>query len=188
MKTLWLDKKITYDGEQLKPLFNYLDHGLLGNSCVAWVGPCNVTFEHMIDGEDLRAQAAIASDEMVHFILELFDFPLKAGVLLQRLMAETTLRVFRVLGVDEKTLAKIERKGDDLYLGNKKLNISIATATTNSVLIHFAVNVKSTGAPVEVLSLQDLDVHPQKFAKLLMENVAGEFKDVVEASQKVRCF
>jgi len=188
MKTLWLEKQITYTGEQLKPLVNYLDYGVLGDSCVAWRGPCKVEFAHMIDGEDLRAQAAIAGDDMVHFVLELFDFPLKAGVLLQRLMAEMTLRVFRELGVAEATLGAFERRGDDLFLRDKKLNISIATASANSVLIHFAVNARPLGAPVPVLGLSDLNVEPQAFARALMKATAEEVRDVLEAAWKVRCF
>jgi hypothetical protein len=188
MKTLWVSQKINYTGEQLRPLYNYLEHGLLGNSCVAWRGPCDVAFDHMIDGEDLRAGSGIAADEMVHFILELFDFPLKGAIVLQRLMGEMTLRTFRALGVDSQTIGRFERNGDDLYLEGKKLNISIATATTNSVLIHFAVNAKPTGAPVPILCLGDLGVEPEKFAGHLMESLAREFTDIIEASQKVRCF
>jgi hypothetical protein len=188
VKTLWLSEKFTYTGEQLRPLYNYLEHGLLGDSCIAWLGPCNVAFDHMIDGEDLRARSGIAADEMVHLILELFDFPLKGAVVLQRLMGEMTLRTFLAMGLDGATVSRFERRGDDLYLEGKKLNISIATATTNSVLIHFAVNAQPGGAPVPILSLKDLGLEPEKFATALMESVAREYTDIVEASRKVRCF
>jgi uncharacterized protein len=185
MKKLFVEKKITYDGEQLKPLTNYLQHKVLGDSIVSWIGPCQVTVEHMIDGEDLLAGAQIAADEMVHFVLELFDFPLKAGILLQRLMAEMATTVIEELS--EKTF-KFTRSGDDIYLDKRKLNISIATVSSNSTLIHFAVNVKPSGAPVPISCLQEFSVEGKSFALALMEKVSVELDDVIAASQKVRSF
>lgn len=187
MKTLFLDKKIKYTGEQLKPLVNYLQHGLLGNSVVSWIGPCAVHPEHMIDGEDLRAQEVIAADEMVHFVFELFDVDLKAGVFLQRLMAEM-VRSYLFEKSKNPMAQKIFRKGDDLYFENKKLNISIATTSANSCLIHFAVNSQETGAPVPILSLKDLTIDSQAFAKEMLKFLQHEIIDVLEACQKVRTF
>ncbi len=187
MKTQFLSQKINYTGEQLKPLTNYLQHGLLGNSVVAWIGPCAVTNEHMIDGEDLRAQESIAADEMVHFVFELFDMGLKAGVLLQRLTAEI-VKTYLQNHSSVATVQNLIRKGDDLYFEKKKLNISIATQSANSCLIHFAVNSKKTGAPVEILCLEDLGVSPINFAKDILVVIQNEVMDVIEASQKVRTF
>ena len=185
MKVLWLDKNIKYDGEQLKPLTNYLKHRVLGNSMVGWLGACDVTVEHMIDGEDLLAGASIKADEMAHFVLELFDFPLKAAVILQRLMAEMSAEV--ICGMSPQK-PRFERRGDDLFFENKKLNISIATASSNSTLIHFAVNSKPTGAPVAICCLQDFGVDAREFSSAFMEKVRVEFEDIIEASQKVRSF
>ncbi len=187
MRTLFLNHKSKYTGEQLKPLTNYLLHGLLGNSAVTWLGPCAVSTEHMIDGEDLRAKEIIAADEMVHFVIELFDVSLKAGVCLQRLMAEMVKSYLQ----NKSTSAaaqKLMRKGDDLYFDNKKLNISIATQSANSCLIHFAVNVKPSGAPVPILCLEELGVAPDVFAKDMLGLLQHEIIDILEASQKVRTF
>lgn len=186
MKIHWSEERIKYDGEQLKPLYNYLKHGVLGTSLVAWRGPCDVTIEHMIDGEDVRAGAKIAADEMVHFIAEIFDFSLKGGVLLQRLMAEMALDTLENLTGDKQMVSRFERRGDDLYLDGKKFNISIATTSSNSVLVHFAVNAKNTGAPVPVISLSDFKVAPEDFARDLLERVKTEMVDVLEAAQKIR--
>lgn len=187
MKMLFLPHKIKYTGEQLKPLTNYLQHGLLGNSVVAWLGPCAVSTEHMIDGEDLRAKESIAADEMVHFVFELFDVSLKAGVCLQRLMAEMVKTYLQNKSANPMA-QKLFRKGDDLYFENKKLNISIATQSANSCLIHFAVNNLSTGAPVSILSLQELSVPADIFAKDLLQLLQQEVVDILEACQKVRTF
>jgi uncharacterized protein len=187
MKTLFLKQNIKYNGEQLKPLTNYLQHGLLGNSAVAWVGPCAVSIEHMIDGEDLRAHESIAADEMVHFVMELFDVSLKAGVCLQRLMAEMVKSNLQSKSTSPMA-QNLVRKGDDLYFEKQKLNISIATQSANSCLIHFAVNSKKTGAPVSILSLDDLNVNVEQFAKEMLQLVQQEVVDILEATQKVRTF
>lgn len=187
MKILLSDKKIKYTGEQLKPLTNYLQHGLLGNSAVAWIGACQVNPEHMIDGEDLRAGESIAADEMVHFVLELFDLDLKAGVVLQRLMAEMVADYLRKNSKDSQA-QKLIRRGDDLFCQDKKLNISIATMSAQSCLIHFAVNVKKTGAPVSILCLEELGVDAKTFAKSLLEQLQKEIVDVYDSSYKVRTF
>ncbi|MEM7647069.1 MAG: DUF366 family protein, partial [Pseudomonadota bacterium] len=86
MHTVFLSKKLKYDGHQLAPLYNYLNHKILGDSIVGWRGACDVTFEHMMDGEDLNARAKIAGDDMLHFIGEFFHFPLLAAVTYQRMM------------------------------------------------------------------------------------------------------
>ncbi len=187
MKTVFLQKNIKYTGEQLKPLVNYLEHGLLGTSAVAWIGPCAVATEHMIDGEDLRSKETIAADEMVHFVFELFDVSLKAGVFFQRLMAEM-VKTYVQTNSKNPGAQKLIRRGDDLYLADQKLNISIATTSAQSCLIHFAVNSKKTGAPVPILSLEDLGLPADVFAKDMLELVLEEISSVVEASYKVRTF
>lgn len=186
MKTLFVSEKIKYDGEQLKPLTNYLRHGLLGNSLVSWIGPCDVTVEHMIDGEDLRAREKIAADEMVHFVFEIFDVDLKAAVVWQRLMAEMVKEYILKNGKNMQGAWK--RKGDDLYLDNKKLNISIATKSAQSCVIHLAVNNLPTGAPVAIVSLQELGIEDKKFAQDMMFLFQNEIVDVIDSSYKVRTF
>lgn len=187
MKTAFLQKKIKYTGEQLKPLVNYLEHGLLGSSAVAWIGPCAVATEHMIDGEDLRSRESIAADEMVHFVFELFDVSLKAGVFFQRLMAEM-VKTYVQTKSKNASVQKLIRRGDDLYLDQQKLNISIATTSAQSCLIHFAVNSKKSGAPVPILSLEDLGIPAEVFAKEMLQLVEEEISSVIDASYKVRTF
>src|SRR5204862_171027 len=97
----------------------------------------------------------------VHFILEKFDCSLLAAVALQRLFASV---VRDVLGAMAPAAAGIRRDGDDLFLGDKKLSISIATVSPVSALVHFAVNVTNEGTPVPTLALADLAVEPRRFA------------------------
>lgn len=185
MKTLWLDSREAYDGAQLRPLRNYLEHGQLGDSVVAWRGACDVSFAHMKDGEDLLAQAAIRGDDMVHFIFELFDVSLFAGVTFQRLFADLARRAVGELAGRPVTLA---REGDDLYLmpDRRKLSISIAIPSLNSVLIHFAVNVANRGTPVPTAALEEWGVDPRAFAERAMALAVEEHSSVREATWKVR--
>ena len=177
MKFKFLDSREAYDGSQLVSLRSYLKHGLLGDSVVAWLGACNVDVAHMVDGEDLVAGAEIRGAEMVHFIVEKFDCTLLAAVGLQRLLASL---VRDYLG------GELRREGDDLWLGDRKLSISIATVSPVSALIHFAVNVVNDGTPVKTLCLRDLGVEPKKFAQDILQKFAQEVDSIVEATQKVR--
>lgn len=176
------DKTICYTGKELAPLRNYLNYGLLGNSIAAWAGACKIDFQHMVDGEDLRSQSSIASDEMLHFIIEIFDVQLAAGVVLQRLFAEMIISEIRR---HSPTPLNFIRKGDDVFFENRKLNISIATRSINSVLIHVGVNIKNRGTPVPTCCLEDFNITPKVFAVNLMTALCTEWKDILEATYKV---
>ncbi len=183
MKTLWIDKHIDYDGTQLRSLFAYMGFELLGNSVVGFRGRCNVSPEHMVDGEDLLQKAKICGSDMVHFIFEIFDEKLITGVFVQRLFASIVQN--KIL---EKTNGQISltRKGDDLYWSSKKLSISIATHSPQSILIHFAMNITNEGTPVSTCSLSDFEIDPVAFGKELLESFAEEFKDIQSATWKVK--
>lgn len=181
-KFLHVDEK--YDGAQLVSLRNYLKHGLLGDSVVAWIGPCDVTLDHMVDGEDLVAGAEIRGGSMLHFIVEKFDCTLLAAVGLQRLLASIVRDELSASGEIGKGLF---RDGDDIYSSDRrKLSISIATQSPVSSLIHFAVNVSNEGTPVKTLSLGDLKVEPKAFAEKILAKFCSEVDSIVEATHKVR--
>jgi hypothetical protein len=186
MQTHFIEKKMTYDGSQLRSLFAYLDHGVLGPSIISWVGPCNIPFAHMVDGEDLLARAVIEGNEMLHFIIEFFDRDLFSGVAVQRLFASICRdhlaeKAKFVLG--DKNL---RRDGDDIYLDDRKLSISIATKSPVSTMIHFAMNVTNEGTPVKTLALADLKLDAETVAEEIMVIFRKEYLDIVTATQKVR--
>ncbi len=186
MKTKFLSSDEKYDGAQLVSLRNYLQHGMLGDSVVAWVGACDVAFEHMVDGEDLLERASIAGEKMLHFIVEKFDISLFAAVGLQRLLAGIVKDQI-LISAPERALAQIMvRRGDDLYCGERKLSISIATQSPVSSLVHFAVNVNNQGTPVPTLALEDLGLEAQKLAVEVMDIFAAEVESMSEATHKVR--
>lgn len=186
MKFKLLSTTEMYNGEQLRSLWNYLEHGVLGDSIVAWVGPCCVTFDHMVDGEDLLARQKIEGANMVHFIVEKFDSTLLAAVALQRLLASTVKDWLQEHAPRKDVASILRRDGDDIFAGSKKLSISIATQSPMSSLIHFAVNVVNEGTPVETLSLQDLGVEPRLFAEEILQKFSREVESIREATQKVK--
>jgi hypothetical protein len=181
VKSRFLDTVEQYDGAQLVSLRNYLKHGLLGDSVVAWVGPCDVHLDHMVDGEDLLAHARICGAEMLHFIVEMFDSSLFAAVAVQRLLASIVCDELRGRGA-----SALFREGDDLYQGDRKLSISIATQSPMSSLIHFAVNVVNRGTPVKTLALEDLGVEPRVLADAVMTRFCAEMEGIRVATRKVR--
>jgi hypothetical protein len=52
--------------------------------------------------------------------------------------------------------------------------------------VHFAVNAVNTGTPVATISLEELGITPDAFARRLLERFAAEEKSVVFATQKVK--
>ncbi|MBN8542060.1 MAG: DUF366 family protein [Deltaproteobacteria bacterium] len=183
------EEESAYDGRQLKSLFSYLEQGILGDSIVAWVGPCHVPFEHMVDGEDLRARSEIRGTRMVHFIVEKFGASLSETVALQRLLSSIAKDVL-LEKMGQQPRFSIRRSGDDLYValsdGEGKLSISIATISPVSGLIHFAVNVSNEGTPVKTAALEDLRIPAQDFAESVLWNFSEEMGSIKEATCKVK--
>lgn len=189
MLTKFIEKEFLYDGSQLRSLFAYLDHKVLGDSIVAWVGPCDIPFEHMVDGEDLLTKSEIRGARMVHFIIEKFQATLPEMVALQRLLASIVIDVIALK--DESAVRfPIRRDGDDVYVhlldGEGKLTISIATVSPSSGLIHFGVNVTNEGTPVKTAALENLRFAAREFAELVMSAFAAECNSIRDASMKVK--
>lgn len=181
MKTLFLDTDMRYDGSQLAGHFAYRHFGLLGDSALAFVGECEVKLDAMVDLEDVRQNEPIYSTRMLHFIVESFQLDLKGGVLLQRLMAAQILETLRERGVH-----RLRRSGDDLYLGERKLSVSIATRSATSTLIHLGLNVSSAGTPVPTVGLEDLGIEAKPFAEACLEILSEEYRSILQATYKVR--
>ena len=182
MKTLFIPQTIAYTGEQLSALWAYMNFNVQGDSVVAFSGPCEIPFAHMVDGEDVKDRSRISSRHMLHFIAEHFDLDLEKAVLRQRLLAT----IVRDVLVEWRPKAKIRREGDDLYEGCRKLSISIATLSPVSSLIHFGINVVSTGAPVPAKGLADYGLAPRLFAQEVMRRYAAEMDSILAATTKVR--
>lgn len=175
------DPLVDYDGSQLSSLFAYRTAGMVGDSVIAFRGSCEVGSDTMVDVEDVLAGAAIRSPDMVHFIVEHFGVPLSAMVLWQR--------IFSRLAADtlaERCGRAVRVSGDDVFVGDAKASISVATASPVSALFHFAFNIRTEGVPVKAIGLCELSVPWRELATDLMARYQAEFADVRIACAKVR--
>lgn len=162
--------------------FALKNFGVAGDAIVAFVGPCDVRTENLVDLADARAGATIVAARMLHFVVEHFGLPLAEAVWRQRLLAALILEeVWR-----RAPQAPLRREGDDIYAGDGKLTVSIATSSPTSAVIHFGVNVDGTGAPVEVADLGGLGVDAEELAAAVMARYADEVDRFVEAMSKAR--
>ena len=183
MKSEWLDQRLTYDGAQLRPHWIRRTTGIVGDAILAFRGPCKVREEEMADLVDLLDGPGIAGEDMVHFVSEIFDDgELSRALLRQRLLSATALEQLRALAPG----AELRRDGDDLFAGDRKLSISVATRSLVSTLMHFAVNVVPEGTPVPTVGLAELGVDPRAFADGLMSTVCHEDASMRAARCQVR--
>lgn len=182
MHAYWHPVRLRYDGSQMAPQWATRAFDLVGDSIVSFEGPCRVPPSKMLDLEDLLAGAAIRGPHMLHWIIEHFDRDLERAVLRQRLFAAIVKDE-----VERRSSRRLERRGDDLYDGRRKLSISIAAPTLVSCKIHFAVNVRraaGVGVPTEGISAWK--ILPEELAVAASRAYAQEIRSAAEAGWKVR--
>jgi uncharacterized protein len=145
MKYMVLEDHLLYDGSQIEPMWTFREFGIKGSSVVSWIGPMDIKTSKIIDYEDVQLE--IKADEMLHFIIEHFDHQpadIRMCYHRQRLLVTMVKDALDFVGI------KTQREGDDLYFGDKKLSVSIATCSASSMKIHFGLNVTSIGTPNDV--------------------------------------
>lgn len=182
MKSKFISNEINYTGAQLTSQWAYKSFNLLGDSIVAFIGACDVSLENMVDLEDVKSESKIYSERMLHFIVEHFELDLEKGILRQRLL---------IAIIEEEVNARVKRqvvrrKGDDLFDGDKKLSVSIATLSPVSTMIHVGLNISSQNTPVKTIGLADYRVDPIDFAKRVMKLYVEEMESMEVARCKVR--
>lgn len=182
MKTLFTDNEIKYIGSQLQPHWIYKNFNIQGDAIVAFCGECDVHLSEMVDIEDVINNEPIYSKYMLSFITEQFNVELVEGVFRQRLLMCIIKEALESRGF------LVKRDGDDLFVNNKKLSVSIATKSLTSVLIHTGLNILSESAPIPVSALKsDLNIADIKdFAIEIMKKYSQEIDDIKLASTKVR--
>lgn len=182
MKTYLHEKTLKYDGTQLHSHFAYENFNILGDSIVSFIGPCEVKSEHMVDLADRKENLFIYSENMVHFIVEHFQFHLFQTIALQRLLICLIQQDLENCVEDLKLI----RQGDDLFDDVCKLNVSIATKSPTSTLIHVGVNISSERTPVPTKGLNDYGLTPQAFANSIMNRYREEITTMNQALAKVK--
>ncbi len=190
--TRFIEKEMPYTGPELRPHFILEKFKVQGSAVTAFIGPCEVKTEHLVDWEDRLANDFIRSKLMIHFLGEFFGISLAEGVLYQRLfMAIAGQEIARVTG------KVITRTGDDLFWNDgkddRKLSVSIVTASPVSRLLHAGINLDATGAPVKAAGLFDLgigavqDLGPVKdLIARILATFAEEAEGIEWACAKVR--
>ena len=206
VRTRLLDDEITYTGAQLRSGWIAEVSGLAGDAAVACVGRCDVAREHMVDTVDLEAGARIFSPRMVHIIIEHPGLDLTHITVRQRLLIAIAGELINThLG---ETL--VRREGDDLYLRDRKLSVSVATVSApgpgtaglpagrvegfslpspspaGSGLIHAGFNLRGEGAPVAAIGLEELGLGARPFAERLLAAYAHELDSSESAALKVK--
>lgn len=182
MKIILTDKTIKYDGRQLTPHWIYKNFKIQGDAAVAFIGECEVKLSEMVDIEDVINNEPIYSKLMLSIIIEQFNIGFLEGVLRQRLLICIIKETLEKRGIN------VIRDGDDLFIDDKKLTVSIAAKSLTSVLIHTGININSEGAPVKACGLtNDLGIMDIKnLAKEILERYAEELKDIKLATTKAR--
>ena len=179
MEVRCLEEIIDYDGSQLRPHWIFDRLGLLGDVAVAFIGAARVIGESLVDRVDARAGDFIYSPRMLHFLIEHFNPELELAVSRQRLLvvcaAESLPRS-----------AGVRRQGDDLYVGERKLSVSIATRSLTSSLIHLALNIETEGTPVPAMGLKELGLDPRSVAGEILAAYRQELLGIRDAVAKVR--
>jgi hypothetical protein len=121
---------------------------------------------------------------MLHFLVEHFDSDLNLAIARQRLLVCITKEELE----RRSDSLSIERRGDDLYVGERKLSVSIATCSPVSALIHLGVNVLP--APPELglstCGLAEFGLPAAEIGRAVAERYAAEIEEMKLARCKVR--
>lgn len=171
-----------YDGSQINPSWAFQEFGIYGSSIITWIGPVNITPDNLKDFADVGLE--IKSNNMVNFICEFFDQQptnMRIAYLRQRLL----VMIFREILAENGITTK--REGDDIFVEDRKLSISIASISLSSSKIHFALNLEDKGTPddVETIGLYDIKVNNQQVFNEdnllnLIQNTVNRFIDELE--------
>ena len=148
-----------YDGSQINPSWAFQEFGIYGSSIVTWIGPVNITPDNLKDFADVGLE--IRSSNMVNFICEFFDQQppnMRIAYLRQRLLVMIFREILTEYGIQTK------RQGDDIFVDERKLSISIASISLSSAKIHFALNLEDVGTPsdVDTIGLYDIRVNDKQ--------------------------
>ncbi|UCE19973.1 MAG: DUF366 family protein [Gemmatimonadota bacterium] len=182
VKSKLISDVITYTGDQLRSHWAFEQYDVQGDSIVAFMGPCDVGTEKLVDLADRKELKKIYSQEMLHFLVEHFDRDLEKTLLRQKLLITIIMEKLN----HRMKHSVIHRLGDDLFDGDKKLSVSIATLTPVSTMIHVGINISSKNTPVRTSGLKDYGIEPEEVAEVVMNQYMAEMKSLTLARSKVK--
>ncbi|MCG3225510.1 MAG: DUF366 family protein [Candidatus Heimdallarchaeota archaeon] len=174
---------IIYDGSQLSSQYIANNYNVLGNSILVFRGGMSLSPAEMIDIKDIQreshlAEILISSDDSLHVIIEEFDIQppnLEIEYYRLRLLTLLILEQLNLKGI------KIQRKGTDIYIGEKKLNVAIASVGVTNSKIHFGLNVGNSGFPqhVNAIGLLELEFKDNQLKEWII-SVVKQYIDEVQ--------
>ncbi|NPD87190.1 MAG: DUF366 family protein [Asgard group archaeon] len=177
---------IVYDGSQLSSQYIANNYDVLGNSILVFRGGMSLSPAEMVDIKDIQreshlAEILISSSDSLHIIIEEFDIQppnLEIEYYRLRLLILIILEKLNAKGI------KAQRKGTDIYIGEKKLNVAIASVGVTNSKIHLGLNVGSSGFPQHVTAIGLLEL---KFEdNQLKEWIISVIKQYVDEVQMVK--
>ncbi|MFQ5801049.1 MAG: DUF366 family protein [Candidatus Hydrothermarchaeales archaeon] len=181
---------LNYNGSQIAPLWAFRELGVQGDSVVFFQGEMKIPRDALIDIKDLREHREaypISSKRALHLIVEHFDdASLRLGYHRQRILV--TVAKERVI---DACNTHVKRKASDLYVGERKLSVSVATASASSSKIHLGINIISEGVPegVNAIGLEELGVKDiAALANDISKSYAEEIAEIEEDITKTRVF
>ena len=180
--TALVEESIDYTGLELRSHFIRERTGIETDGLIAFIGGCRVEGDALVDLEDRGAGDFIAAERMLHFIGEHFEVGLREGNLRLRLLVALARELIEK---DIKGIG-IERRGDDLFVQDRKLTVAIATVSPVSSLMHLGVNIDPTGAPVAAVGLEELGIDPAGLARAVLDRYGVECRSIEIALRKVR--
>ncbi|MBF2053214.1 MAG: DUF366 family protein [Candidatus Sericytochromatia bacterium] len=181
MQHFLLEERQSYTGHALRSHWIYQQTGQSGDAIIAFHGSCDVRLSEMVDLADVQENAPIYSENMLHFLIEHFQVPLDSMILRQRLFTSILQDLLRKAGCQN-----LRRSGDDLFDGEAKLSVSIATVSPVSGLIHLGLNISSHNTPVPTIGLADYGLEWKDVARQALQAYCGEMQEVKKALVKVR--
>lgn len=185
----FVEENTCYDGNQIQPLWALDQLGIKGSSIVSWMGSMEIEPSKIIDVEDVGLE--IKSSEMIHFIVEHFDCqPTNIKLCYHR------QRILVMILKDELAQWGVQctRSGDDLFVGDGKLTVSIATISATSMKIHLGINITSKGTPEDVETIGILEtgnISRNDLFKIInnvSEAYIGEIESIERDISKTRAF
>jgi hypothetical protein len=182
--------RIDYDGSQIKPLWAFRELGVQGDSVVYFIGGMKVPRTEIIDTKDLRENKAdipISSERALHFIVEHFDDPsLRLAYHRQRILINIAKE--RIIDYCE---THVKRKASDLFVGERKLSVSVATASASSSKVHLGLNITSKGVPdgVKAIGLAELGINDAlTLAKTIATTYVQGIDEIEDDISKTKVF
>lgn len=181
MKIVLLEQELVYDGRQL--CTSFVDEHAAGpdDAMVLFEGEADVPVERLVDLEDAEAGAFIYGPHMAHAIVEHRGMGLREAVLAQRLLVRIA-----ATWISRRCGMPVAARGDDLFVGDGKLSVSVATTSPRGALIHLGINVRTEGTPVPTAGLADLRIRPRELLRALGRLYAEELAGIDHATGKVR--